>query len=61
MTILMFDAKNNLSAAATSAYDKGDLADVLYADDTLIVGAASAHVGEYMKAIELKYEEYMYE
>jgi hypothetical protein len=52
MTILMQDAYDSLSPAAKSAHHRQNLGDVLYADDTLILGACAAHVEEYMQAIE---------
>ena len=58
MTILMTDAKNSLSPEALEAFGPGNLADVLYADDTLIVGVKGQHVEEYMKTIEQHGKEY---
>ena len=52
MTILMRDAYSMLSSEAKLAYERGDLGDVLFADDTLIVGSAGLHVEEYMASIQ---------
>ena len=51
MTVLMHDAVFSLSGSAKSAYEAGELADVVYADDTLLIGASSAHMTEYLNAI----------
>ena len=40
-----------LSPAARLAYEHGDLADVIYADDTLLVGACAQHVEEFLRAV----------
>ena len=40
MSVLMHDAVSSLSPAAREAYHKGDLADLAYADDTLLMGAS---------------------
>ena len=52
MTLLMHDAKNFLSASARDALSKGELFDILYADDTLLLGHRAAHVEEYAAAVE---------
>jgi hypothetical protein len=51
MTVLMHDAVGSLSAPARRAYQSGDLADVVYADDTLLLGASDEHLGEFMRAV----------
>ena len=51
MTVLMHDAVNLLSPAARAAYEKGELADLVYADDTLLLGVSSAHMTEYLQAV----------
>lgn len=40
-----------LSPAARLAYEQGDLADVVYADDTLLIGACAQHVEEFLRAV----------
>ena len=52
MTVLMHDAHNTLSPAAKEAVRSGRLSDVLYADDTLLIGSASEHIEELARAIE---------
>ena len=52
MTMLMHDAKNFLSASARDALSKGELFDILYAYDTLLLGHRAAHVEEYAAAVE---------
>ena len=51
MTVLMHDAKNSLSHSAKQAYEQGDLKDVLFADDTLLISTTGAHLEEYMSAV----------
>ena len=51
MTVLMHDAKQMLSDAARVAYEKGDLADLVYADDTLLFGVSSKFLEEYLWAV----------
>ena len=52
MSVLMTDAHSMLSKGATEAISRGDLSDLLYADDTLVMGVSAAHVGELAAAIE---------
>ena len=52
MTTLMEDAVNLLSPSALQAMRAGDLADLLYADDTLVFGVQARHVEEFAAAIE---------
>ena len=52
MTLLMHDAKQLLSTSARNAMSRGDLSDILYADDTLLMGSVAAHVEEYALAVE---------
>ena len=52
MTVLMTDAKASLNSQAAASHDNGNLADVLFADDTLILECAGEHVAEFMAAIE---------
>jgi len=51
MSALMYDSVANLSEPARKAYESGDLADLAYADDTLLIGASSAHVTEFLSAV----------
>ena len=52
MTILMENAYDLLSPAARQAVSKAQLHDVLYSDDTLIIGTDVACVEELALAIE---------
>ena len=52
MTVLMRDAQGMLSASSQHALGKGLLADILYADDTLIFGLSASCVEEYARAVE---------
>ena len=52
MTVLMHDAVQLLGTEARSAYDRGDLADLVYADDTLLVGVADRHLNEFLAAVQ---------
>jgi len=51
MSVLMQDAVELLSPAARRAYDQGDLADLAYADDTLLLGVSPIHLTEFMQAV----------
>ena len=52
MTVLMTDARAMLSTAAQTAIANDELEDVLYADDTLLIGRSGRHIEEYMAAVE---------
>ena len=52
MKLLTKDAKFKLSARATAAFVCNDLGEVLYADDTLIMGSCAFVVAEHAVAIE---------
>jgi hypothetical protein len=52
MSVLMTDATASLGAGASKAYAKGDLEDILFADDTLLISKQGEHLMEYMKAVE---------
>eukprot|EP00973_Karenia_brevis_P044169 6119247-Karenia_brevis.AAC.1 len=54
----MTDAKAMLSEAAQNAYERGDLEDVLFADDTLLISRCGAHIEEYMTAVEQRGKDY---
>ena len=58
VTVPMTDAQESLSIAAEQQLQAGRLEDVLYADDTLILGVTGQHVGEYMASIEAHGKEY---
>jgi hypothetical protein len=51
MSILLHDAVDMLNTAASAQYSKGDLADVLYADDTLLIGVSDEHLEEFLRAV----------
>ena len=51
MTVLMHDAVSNLNGAALLAYNRGDLADIVYADDTLLLGTSDPHLQDYLSQI----------
>ena len=51
MTVLMHDAVDLLGPDARSAFARGDLADLAFADDTLLMGVSSTHLGEYLDAV----------
>eukprot|EP00973_Karenia_brevis_P068151 9480600-Karenia_brevis.AAC.1 len=48
----MHDASNMLSQDCMEAMQSGLLFDVLYADDTILLGANPLHVQEYALAVE---------
>ena len=51
MTVLMHDARSMLSHAASHACTKGELEEVLFADDTLLISCCGSHLEEYMAAV----------
>ena len=51
MSIMMWDAVSLLSPAARAAHDCHELADLAYADDTLLMGASSNFVQEFLAAV----------
>jgi len=51
MSVLLQDAVDMLNTAASAQYTKGELADVLYADDTLLLGVSEAHLEEFLQAV----------
>ena len=53
MTVLMTDAYEMLGDHARKASTCGSLYDILYADDTLLIGVAARDVQELAKAVEL--------
>ena len=58
MTVIMTDAGQALSTEARLAHSKGDLEDVLFADDTLLISRRGAHLEEYMRVVEEKGKDY---
>ena len=58
MTVLMKDATDMLQSGARDAINKGDLFEVLYADDTLLIGKEPKHVEEFARAVEAAGAEY---
>ena len=53
MSALMHDAVSLLSPAARLAHSRGSLADIAYADDTLLIGACPQMVGEFLAAVSI--------
>jgi hypothetical protein len=51
MSALMYDSVIALSEPARKAYARGDLANLAYADDALLIGASSVHVTEFLAAL----------
>jgi len=51
MSVLLTDATAMLSPSAKLAYQRGDLSDVVYADDTLLISVSSIHLEEYLLAV----------
>ena len=52
MTLLMSDAQSHLSAKSKDAMSKNALFDILYADDTLLLGREASCVEEFAAAVE---------
>ena len=52
MTIIMHDAVSALASAPSEAYKDGRLYDVLYADDTLLLGTSAKDVEAFAASIE---------
>jgi len=53
MTVLLHDASENLGDGTKLAHARGELGELVYADDTLIYGSSDEHVTEYLKAIQV--------
>ena len=51
MSVLLHDAVGLLGVSGSSKYAAGELADLVYADDTLLIGVDQAHLEEYLRAI----------
>ena len=58
MSVLIHDAVSLLSPSAKAAYDRGNLADLVYADDTMLLGISAEHLSEYLRAVKLVGERY---
>ena len=58
MTVLVKDAGGMLSAPAKHAYDRNELAELVYADDTLIMGVADKFLAEYLNAFYMAGKRY---
>jgi len=52
MSLLMGDARTSLSPGAQQAINNGSLWDLLYADDTIVIGESADLVAEYGQAVE---------
>jgi len=51
MSVLLRDAVGMLGTKASDQYSRGDLADIIYADDTLLIGIAMTQLQEYLAAV----------
>ena len=58
MTVLMPDAVASLPAAAAAEYKQGDLTDILYADDTMLLGTSAKSTEAYLCAVETEARRY---
>lgn len=51
MTAVMHDAVSMLTEQARAAYERGELADIVYADDTMLIGSNPRYVAEFLRAV----------
>ena len=51
MSVLLQDAVDLLGPKAAALHASGKLTDVVYADDTLLIGGTDAHLEEYLAAV----------
>ena len=51
MSVLIEDVVNNLGPTDKDLYDREDLSELLYADDTLIIGTNGDSISRYLAAI----------
>jgi hypothetical protein len=51
MSVLLHDAVAELGAEAKAVHARGDLAELIYADDTLLYSSVDAHVTDYLRAV----------
>ena len=58
MTVLMTDAQAKLGNEAKAAYERHELEEVLFADDTLLISRCGSHINEYMNAVTKTGAEY---
>ena len=58
MSVLLHDAVGLLGPSAAQLYSTGDLADLVYADDTLIIGVDRLHIEEYLQAVYVAGQRY---
>ena len=58
MSLVMQDAVALLSPAAQEAYKQGDLADLAFADDPLLLGVSKDILAEYLAAVATAGERY---
>ena len=58
MSVLLQDAVDVLNSAASAQYTRGDLGDVLYADDTLLLGVNDLHLQEFLRAVYMAGQRY---
>ena len=52
LTVLLHDALSLLSPEARAAHDTGKLADLLYADDTMLLACSDRHLEEHLWAVQ---------
>ena len=52
MSIIMHDSIDKLGETSSLAYEQGTLYDILYADDTLLVGTSAKNVSEFAETVE---------
>ena len=58
MTVMMHDAVAILDGPALEAYRKGELADLTFADDTLLLSTSSAHLQKFLSAVSISGQRY---
>ena len=51
MTVLMHDAVSNLDVSSSAAYNRGGLADIVYADDTLLLASSDHRLQEFLSKV----------
>ena len=51
MTVLLHDAVGLLGSTAEAAYQKGDLSDLLFADDTLLLGVSDVNLNKFLDSM----------
>ena len=58
MTVLLQDSLSLLSPEARAAYDAGELSELVYADDTMLLACADEHLEEYLRAVQAAGRDY---